>query len=84
MPATLLMRARRQFGAANRARLNRELVDAVIASAASRETCGDIKADLETDAEGGDFVEATSFPGSTIDRLNAHFRFHWKDDYEQA
>jgi hypothetical protein len=81
MAATLQMLARRQFGHARRARLNRELVDAVVASAATCDACREINADLEKDPEGGDFVEAASFPGATIDKIDAHFRFHWKDAY---
>jgi hypothetical protein len=82
MAASLRMRTRRQFGFSNRARLNRELVDAVAASAATCEMCRDIQRDVEADAQGGDYVEAPSFPGATIDRLDAHFKFHWDADYE--
>jgi hypothetical protein len=83
MAAKLSMSTRRQFGASsNRARLNRELVDAVADAAKICDTCREIHADLETDPEGGTFVEAASFPGATIDKLDAHFRAHWKDAYE--
>ncbi|HEX7900545.1 MAG TPA: hypothetical protein VF950_22460 [Planctomycetota bacterium] len=83
MSEKLRMSTRRQFGASsNRARLNRELVDAVSAAAKICDTCREIHADLETDPEGGNFVEAASFPGATIDKLDAHFRAHWKDAYE--
>ncbi len=81
MPTMLRMLARRQFGRAHRARLNRELVDAVAASARSCDSCREIHTDLEQDPEGGEFVEAASFPGATIDKIDAHFRFHWKDAY---
>lgn len=85
MSGKLRMSTRRGFGASSkRARLNRELTDAVSASATSCDTCRQIHADLDTDSDGGDFVEAASFPGATIDRLDAHFRAHWKDGYELA
>lgn len=84
MTAKLRMSARRTFGQANRARLNRELVDAVTAAAKLCDTCREIHADLEMDPDGGSFVEAASFPGATIDKLDAHFRAHWKDAYELA
>jgi hypothetical protein len=83
MSEKLRMSTRRQFGASsNRARLNRELVDAVFAGSKNCDACREIHADLETDPEGGNFVEAASFPGATIDKLDAHFRAHWKDTYE--
>ena len=81
MPAPLRMLARRQFGRARRARLNRDLVDAVAASAATCDACREIHADLEKDPEGGEYVEAASFPGATIDKIDAHFRAHWRDAY---
>jgi len=85
MNGKLRMSTRRSFGATSRrARLNRELIDAVSASATSCDTCRDIHADLDMNPEGGDFVEAASFPGATVDRLDAHFRAHWKDRYELA
>lgn len=85
MGEKLRMSTRRGFGASsNRARLNRELIDAVSASAETCDTCREIHADLDTDPEGGTFVEAASFPGATIDRLDAHFRAHWSHAYELA
>jgi len=84
MPATLRMETRRRFGASAQARLNRELLGSLKDSAASCETCLGIVKDLETDAEGADFTEAPSFPGSTVDRLDAHFRYHWKEAYERV
>jgi hypothetical protein len=85
MSAKLRMSTRRQYGASsNRARLNRELVDAVSAAAKVCDTCREIHADLEMDPNGGSFVEAASFPAATIDKLDAHFRAHWKDAYELA
>lgn len=82
MPVSLLMRTRRRFGFSNRARLNRELVEAVVASAATCDACRDVVRDLQVDPEGGDYVEAPSFPGATIDRLDAHFKFHWDAGYQ--
>jgi hypothetical protein len=84
MPASLRMETRRRFGAGAQARLNRDLLGAVKESAASCETCLEISKDLDADAEGADFTEAPSFPGSTVDKLDAHFRFHWKDGYERV
>ena len=83
-PASLRMTTRRRFGAGTWARLNRELFGALKESAPSCEACRDIAKDLEPDADGADFVEAPSFPNSTVDRLDAHFRYHWKDAYERV
>ena len=86
MPATLRMETHRRFGAGAKARLNRELLGSVKESSASCETCLDIVKDLEADADGAgaDFTEAPSFPGSTVDKLDMHFRFHWKEAYERV
>jgi len=32
--------------------------------------------------DGGEYVEAASFPGRTIRTIDAHFKAHWKEDYE--
>jgi hypothetical protein len=83
-PTSLKMTTRRRFGAGSLARLNRELFAALKESAPGCETCRDIAKDLEPDSDGADFVEAPSFPGATVDRMDAHFRYHWKDAYERV
>jgi len=82
MATKLQMVTRRGFGFANRARLSRSLVDALQASVASCETCRDIVKDVDTIPDGGEYVEAASFPGKTIQKLDAHFKSHWKSEYE--
>lgn len=82
MAAKLQMVSRRQFGLSNRARLSRSLVEALQASGPSCETCRDIEREIDTGPEGGEYVEAASFPGKTIQKLDAHFKAHWKGDYE--
>ena len=76
------MTTRRVFGFSNRAQLNRALVDALRASVSGCETCRDIEKEVEPLSDGAEYVEAASFPGKTIQKLNAHFKFHWKDEYE--
>jgi hypothetical protein len=82
MAAKLQMVTRRGFGFANRARLSRALVDALQASVSSCETCRDIQKDVDSIPDGGEYVEAASFPGKTIQKLDAHFKAHWKSEYE--
>jgi hypothetical protein len=82
MPATLQMLSRQAFGYAKRVRLNAPLLEAVRGSAASCELCHEIERDVEPSGEGGgDFVEAATFPGRSISKLDAHFRYHWKEAY---
>jgi hypothetical protein len=82
MTAKLQMTTQRRFGRSNMARLNPALVDALHASGPGCEICQDIERDLDCVAEGGEYVEAASFPGKTIQKLDAHFKSHWKDDYQ--
>lgn len=82
MSATMQMVTRSLFGFSNKSRLNRALVDAIEASMGGCETCGQIHQEIETGPEGGEFVEAASFPGKTVQKLDAHFKYHWKDEYE--
>src|SRR5512144_1748095 len=82
MAATLQMVTRRGFGFANRAQLSRALMDALQASGSSCETCRDIGKDVDSMPDGGEYVEAASFPGKTIQKLDAHFKSHWKTEYE--
>jgi hypothetical protein len=76
------MVTRRQFGFSNGAQLNQPLVDAVKASMPGCEICREIERDILSNPEGGEFTEAPSFPGTTVQKLDAHFKYHWKDDYE--
>ena len=82
MSARLQMVTRRQFGFANDARLNRALVEALRVSMLGCETCREIEKEIESTPEGGEYTEAPSFPGKTVRKLDAHFKFHWKEDYE--
>jgi hypothetical protein len=81
MDAKLQMITRRVFGFSNKAQLNQALVDALRASAPACETCRDIDKEVEAVPEGGEYVEAASFPGKTVQKLDAHFKYHWKGDY---
>jgi len=78
MAAKLQMTSRRKFGLSNRAQLSPALRAALQASGPSCETCREIEKDLD----GGEYVEAASFPGKTIQKLDAHFKAHWNSDYE--
>lgn len=69
------------FGLSNKARLNAALVEALRASVADCETCRDIAKEVDAVPEGGEYVEASSFPGKTVLKLDAHFKSHWKDEY---
>ena len=82
MSAKLQMMTRTVFGFSNKARLNRSLFDAVRASGSVCETCRDIEKEVEVFPDGAEFTEAASFPGKTVRKLDAHFKFHWKEDYE--
>jgi len=80
--ASLRMSTRRRFGFSNSARLNRALLDALAASKGGCETCREIERDIDPHPEGGEYVESPSFPGRTIQNLDAHFKSHWKKEYE--
>ena len=82
MAARLRMETRRVFGLSNKARLNSALVEALRASVPDCETCRDIERDVDSTVAYGEYVEAASFPGRTIQKLDAHFKYHWKDEYE--
>ena len=82
MSATLQMMTRRLFGFSNRAKLNPALVDALKASMPVCETCREIEKGIDSIPEGAEFVECASFPGKTVQKLDAHFKFHWKAEYE--
>ena len=81
MSGKLQMTTRTRFGGAHKAQLNKPLMDA-LAAAPDCDTCVDILQDVEASPDGGEFVEAASFPGRTVQKLDAHFRGHWKDEYE--
>ncbi len=72
----------RQFGFSNGAKLNRVLVDALTASMPVCELCTRIDKELDRTAEGAEFVESPSFPGMNVQKMDAHFKSHWKDAYE--
>ncbi len=46
------------------------------------ETCREIEKEIELNPEGGEYIETPSFPGKTVQKLDAHFKYHWKEDYE--
>ena len=81
-PARLQMTTRRRFGFENKARLNPALMEALHASVAACEVCREIQKEVDPVPEGGDYVEAAGFPGQTVQKLSAHFKFHWKDEFE--
>jgi len=80
--AKLRMVTRRKFGFSNGAQLNRALVDAVKASMRGCETCREIDKEIEPTAEGAEYLETPTFPGQTVQKIDAHFKYHWKGDYE--
>jgi len=82
MPAMMQMRTARLFGFSNRETLNPPLLVALRASAPACETCRDIDKELDANPEGAEFVECGSFPGKTVQKLDAHFKAHWKAEYE--
>jgi hypothetical protein len=81
MTTKLQMTTQRRFGRSNLARLNPPLLEALGVSGPDCETCRDIAREVESIPEGGEFVEAASFPGMTVQKLDAHFKSHWRDDY---
>jgi len=82
MSAPMRMTTRARFGVSNSAKLNRALLDALQASTTSCETCRTILKEVDFQSDGGEYVETAGFPGSTIPKLSAHFKSHWKIDYE--
>jgi hypothetical protein len=82
MTAKMQMVTARRFGFSNRAQLNLPLTEAVRAEAEICETCRDIGKEVDSLPEGSEFVESGSFPGRTVQKLDAHFKAHWKDGYE--
>jgi len=84
MSATLKMATRSRFGLSNKAHLNLPLLGALAASGTGCEFCAEIQSDVLVNPDGGEYVEAASFPGRTIRKLDAHFKAHWKDDYEMV
>ncbi|HLF93923.1 MAG TPA: hypothetical protein VJB14_10710 [Planctomycetota bacterium] len=82
LTARLKMVTRRKFGFSNGAQLNRPLVDALKASTEACETCREIEKEIDATADGAEYLEAPSFPGKTVQKLDAHFKYHWKGDYE--
>lgn len=82
MAATLQMVTRTRFGGTNKAQLNQALLGALAASGPGCDTCVEIRKDLLENPEGGEYVEAASFPARTVQKLDAHFRSHWREEYE--
>jgi len=82
MSANLQMTSVRRFGRSNMARLNPALMAALHASGPGCETCREIEREVDSNPEGGEYVETAGFPGKTVPKLDAHFKFHWKDDYQ--
>jgi hypothetical protein len=82
MTAKFVMTTRSRFGFSKKAQLNPELIGALAESAPVCETCVEIQRDVLATPEGGEYVEAASFPGRTVQKLDAHFKSHWKGDYE--
>jgi hypothetical protein len=72
----------RRFGRSSMARLNPALMDALQASGPECEICRVIEREVDPNSEGGEYAEAAGFPGLTVQKLDAHFKFHWKDDYQ--
>ncbi len=82
MSANLRMTSIRRFGRSSMARLNPALMDALQASGPGCETCRDIGREVDRNSDGGEYAEAAGFPGLTVQKLDAHFKSHWKDDYQ--
>jgi hypothetical protein len=82
MTATLQMMTARTFGFSNRAKLNPALLLALQSSGPLCETCREIEKGIDLIPEGAEFVECGSFPGKTVQKLDAHFKSHWKAEYE--
>src|SRR4051812_30743080 len=77
MVATLTMSTVSRFGFASKAQLNPALLAALADSAPHCDLCGEIQKDVLANADGGEYVEAASFPGRTVQKLDAHFKGHW-------
>ena len=82
MTTKLQMMTRSRFGFSKKAQLNRALLGALAASAPGCEACVEIQKDVLPNPEGAEYVEAASFPGRTVQKLDAHFKSHWKGEYE--
>jgi hypothetical protein len=82
MSARLQMTTRARFGVSNRAKLNLALLEALQASTSACETCRTISKDVDSQPDGGEYVETAGFPGTSIPKLDAHFKSHWKGEYE--
>jgi hypothetical protein len=76
------METRSRFGFSNKAQLNPALLAALAESAPTCEVCLEIEKDVQPNPEGAEYVEASTFRGRTLERLDAHFKSHWKDEYE--
>jgi hypothetical protein len=76
------MVTRSRFGFFNKAQLNPALLGALAESAPRCEVCLEIEKDVLPNAQGAEYVEAASFRGRTVQRLDAHFKSHWKNEYE--
>ena len=82
MSSKLQMTSVRRFGRSNMAQLNPALMNALQASGPGCETCRDIAREVDSNHAGGEYIETAGFPGKTVEKLDAHFKFHWKDDYQ--
>jgi hypothetical protein len=82
MSARLQMVTRSSFGFSTKAQLNSALLGALAESAPTCEACLEIEKDVEPNPQGAEYVEAASFRGRTVQRVDAHFKSHWKDEYE--
>jgi len=82
MGARLQMATRKSFSVSNKAQLNPALLGELAKSALTCEVCLEIEKDVLPNSEGAAYVEAGSFRGRTVGRLDAHFKAHWKDEYE--
>ena len=71
-----------RFGWSNKARLNPALMEALHVSVGNCDVCREISKEIDAVPEGGDYVEAAGFPGKTIWSVSAHFKSHWKDEFE--
>jgi len=81
MAPKLQMATRSRFGFSKKAQLNPALIAALAISAPQCEACVEIQKDILLNPEGAEFLEAASFPGRTVQKLDAHFRSHWKEEY---
>lgn len=78
----LRMLTRSTFGVPSRALLNPGLMAALRTSMPDCDACREIEMMVESTSEGGEYVESASFRGMSVSKLDAHFRAHWKQDYE--